>query len=146
MAEELDRDEYFRGKYNTPLSADEEQQFQDWIAKQGKKLGRDMADDEIDYDMRGAWKAGAGQADNGHFPDQFKKPNHPTFSAESQYHGTTDEEGRPNEGGRWITDKDGRYVAFEQSNTNREHWPEWAMQDYLQRAEPGVKLQKARAK
>jgi hypothetical protein len=37
--------------------------------------------------MRGYWKANpGGKPDSrGHFPDTFKLPNHPTFSAESKY-------------------------------------------------------------
>lgn len=40
-----------------------------------------------DYDMRGAWAQLGGNlpAQGAHFTDQFKKPNHPTFSAQSQY-------------------------------------------------------------
>ena len=70
--------------YNTKLTDEEEKQYQEWA----KKIGHEK--DVYDYDLRGAWKAGAAQAENGHFPDTFKKPNHQTFSNESQYHnGTT---------------------------------------------------------
>lgn len=70
--------------YNTKLTDEEEAQYQRWA----KSIGHER--DVYDYDLRGAWKAGAEQAENGHFPDTFKKPNHHTFSNESQYHnGTT---------------------------------------------------------
>jgi hypothetical protein len=36
-----------------------------------------------------------------HFPDTYKKPNHPTFSTESRYHGVADSEGRVRMGGEW---------------------------------------------
>ena len=36
-----------------------------------------------------------------HFPDTYKKPNHPTFSTESRYHGVADSEGRVRLGGEW---------------------------------------------
>ena len=145
MAEEQNRDDYFRARYNTELSPEEEAKYQDWVKEQGKRAKRDMSNDEIDYDLRGAWKSGAAAADNGHFPDTYKKPNHPTFSEESQYHGTKDADGE-HRGGRWVMDKKGRPVAFEQSETNAKHWPEWAIKDYLERAEPGVKLQRRKAK
>jgi hypothetical protein len=35
--------------------------------------------------LRGAFKAGLRPSANGHWPDTYKKPNHPTFSVESQY-------------------------------------------------------------
>lgn len=38
-----------------------------------------------DYDLHGAFKAGLVPNPNGHWPDTFKKPNHPTFSVESIY-------------------------------------------------------------
>lgn len=141
MAEETG-DEYYRRRFNTKLTPDEEKQYREWVAEQSKKAERDVSQDEIDYDMRGAWKAGAAQADDGHFPDTYKKPNHPTFSEESQYHGVKDDRGRQHQGGRWEYDADGKPVAFEQGPTNAEHWPEWAIKDYLQRAEPGVALKK----
>lgn len=36
-----------------------------------------------------------------HFPDTYKKPNHPTFSTESRYHGVADSEGRVRMGGEF---------------------------------------------
>lgn len=69
-------------KYDTKLDPAEEQQFKAWFAKNAPKGERGR-----DYDYRGAFKAGlsrdVGKGD--HFPDTFKKPNHPTFSNESQY-------------------------------------------------------------
>ena len=142
MADEVNTDEQFRAAYNTKLSPADEAAYSEWVKSQGAKAGRDMNNDEIDYDMRGAWKSGAAQADNGHFPDTYKKPNHPTFSEESQYHGAKDEKGEEQKGGRWHLDKNGEPVAFQQSQTNAKHWPEWAIKDYLNRVEPGVKLRK----
>jgi hypothetical protein len=69
----------FRQLYNTPLSVNEERHFQTW---KGKFAPRDSG---ADYDLRGAFKAGLRPAANGHWPDTYKKPNHPTFSVESQY-------------------------------------------------------------
>lgn len=113
--------------FNTPLAPDEEAQFQAWAAKTGR------ARDLFDYDMRGAWKAGAGQSDNGHFPDTFKKPNHPTFSIESMYNGT---EGM--RGGRWVQ-QGGRQMFFA-SPTNLQNYSEPELRSYFQRSEPEVQL------
>src|SRR4051812_39929817 len=71
--------------FNTALTPDEEAQFGKWKAKNAPN------DSGADYDLRGAFKAGltpAGPeagANEGHWPDTFKKPNHPTFSVESKY-------------------------------------------------------------
>lgn len=130
-------DEEYRQRFNTKLTPEEEEQYRQWVAEQSKAAKRDVSQDEIDYDMRGAWKSGAAQGDDDHFPDTYKKPNHPTFSDESQYHGADG-----HKGGRWIYDEDGKPVAFEQSETNAKYWPDWAIKDYLERVEPGVSLKK----
>lgn len=40
-------------------------------------------DSGADYDLRGAYEAGLKPAENGHWSDRFKLPNHPTFSDEA---------------------------------------------------------------
>jgi len=66
--------------YDTKLSPQEERQFQIWKQQYAPK------DSGGDYDLRGAFKAGLKpDPRTGHWPDTFKKPNHPTFSNESQY-------------------------------------------------------------
>lgn len=70
------------GNFDTPLSPTEEAQFQQWKARYAPR------DTGEDYDLRGAFKAGlTPDPVTGHWPDTFKKPNHPTFSNESQYAG-----------------------------------------------------------
>lgn len=49
----------------------------------------------VDYNMAAAKAPGFDSNGNGHYPDTFKKPNHPTFSDESIYHS----EATP--GGHW---------------------------------------------
>lgn len=71
---------YPAGSYDTKLPGPAEQAFQQWKSKLPKNL-----QGESDYDLRGAFLANAQQAANGHMGDQFKKPNHMTFSDESQY-------------------------------------------------------------
>jgi len=68
------------GQYETKLSPAEEAAFRQWKAKYAPQ------DSGADYDLRGAFKAGI-EPDpaTGHWPDTFKKPNHETFSVESQY-------------------------------------------------------------
>lgn len=63
--------------YNTQLTP---LQYAQYMHDMGRK-----STDTQDYDMRGAWLNGARANGNGHFTDQFKKPNHPTFSDQSQY-------------------------------------------------------------
>jgi len=66
--------------YNTPLSPDEEKGYAGWKKKNAPN------DSGYDYDLRGAYKTGGTKdPETGHWKDRFKKPNHPTFSDESQY-------------------------------------------------------------
>ena len=66
--------------YNTYLNPTSETQFQGWKQRYAPQ------DSGQDYDLRGAFKAGLQpDAQTGHWPDTFKKPNHPTFSDQSKY-------------------------------------------------------------
>jgi len=69
-----------RSGYDTPLSPLEESVFQHWKQRVAPN------DSGEDYDLRGAFKAGAEPSENGHMPDTWKKPNHPTFSDQSKYY------------------------------------------------------------
>lgn len=66
--------------FNTPLPEDRKVEYSNWAKT-------NVLDSGQDYDYVGAFLAGYGRdkAGNGHLPDTFKKPNHPTFSVESQY-------------------------------------------------------------
>jgi len=82
--------------YNTPLNPREETAFQEWALRNGRM------EDLRDYDLRGFWKSGEAFAPNGHGSDRWKKPNHPTFSAESIYSGPYTPGGVWEQvGGRW---------------------------------------------
>lgn len=76
----------FFNEYNTPLSDSEEKEFQSWATS---TFNNNVNQQLGNYDLRGAWKAiKAGDvkfSENGHLPDKYKKPNHPTFSNDSQY-------------------------------------------------------------
>lgn len=81
-------------RYDTKLTPEQETQFQSWKAKFAPN------DSGEDYDLRGAFKAGLSpDPKTGHWPDTYKKPNHPTFSVESQY-----AKDAPEKAGRWNGD------------------------------------------
>src|SRR5438132_2000575 len=84
----------FRNDYNTELMPSEEDGFQSWKDRVAPK------DSGLDYDYRGAYKAGITPSSTGHWPDTFKKPNHPTFSDQSIY-----AKFRPELAGHWDGDK-----------------------------------------
>lgn len=71
---------YVDAQFNTRLTPEEETRFQQWKAQYAPR------DSGADYDLRGAFTAGiAPDGQTGHWPDTFKKPNHPTFSNQSIY-------------------------------------------------------------
>ena len=85
----VDSEMMFRDKYNTQLNSKEQKQFDSWVAKESKRRGRDILMDRGAYDVTGFWKSGDYKrmdSDN-HGSDNWKKPNHPTFSNQSKYHG-----------------------------------------------------------
>ena len=115
------------GNYNTQLTPREEAAFQAWAAKTGR------ARDTYDYDLRGAWKNAAQAAGNGHLPDTYKKPNHPTFSAESNYSSPQ------SQGGNWVQGVDGKWMFFATPD-NLKYRDENALQTYFQQREPDSRL------
>lgn len=79
----------FRNKYNTNLTQGQKKKFDKWIAEESARQGRDVLMDIGAYDVQGFWKSGDYKkmdSDNHGF-DTWKKPNHPTFSNQSRYHG-----------------------------------------------------------
>lgn len=80
--------------YDTQLSPEQETAFQAWKQQYAPR------DSGYDYDLRGAFLAGLQpSAENGHWPDTYKKPNHPTFSNQSIY-----AQQRPDLAGYWDGD------------------------------------------
>lgn len=106
--------------FDTPLSAKDEARF---------RASYPDPHDTEDYDMRGAFKAGVTAAGNGHYPDTYKKPNHPTFSSESQY--STPEHA----GGRWMQAPNGHWI-FMASPWNMNNLGPQGLLDYFQQREP----------
>ncbi len=122
----------FTSKYNTQLTPEEENLFQQWAMERAQAQGRKHID-TYDYDLRGAWKdiiSGNMTPDQrGHLGDKYKKPNHPTFSEYSQYHGTDGYHG-----GSWT--KEG-YVP---SKTNLQFRSPEELISYFGLYEPKTKL------
>lgn len=112
------------GTYDTKLNSSDEVMYDTWRRKLPE--GQQSAQD---YDLRGAWQAGLGRAGNGHFPDTYKKPNHPTFNNESVY--STPE----HQGGQWAG-TDGGPWTFWASPENVRNMPVLQLQDYFRRVEP----------
>jgi RNA polymerase sigma factor (sigma-70 family) len=95
--------------FETRLSPAEETKFQQWKSKFAPD------DSGADYDLRGAFKAGATpDPKTGHWPDTFKKPNHPTFSNESIY-----AKSQPDLAGRWEGEK---FVPPKLNNSDPSKW------------------------
>ena len=112
----------YSARYNTQLAPADEAKFQAWAAANNRT--RDL----YDYDMRGFWQSGAQLDDRGHGVDTFKKPNHPTFSNQSQYHGPE------TPGGVWGPD------SFTPSVHNLSMMSAPALQRYFQEREPNYRL------
>jgi len=68
-----------KGAFDTKLTPSEEAKFKVWKQRYAPN------DSGMDYDLRGAFRAGEKPGPDGHWTDKFKKPNHPTFSDQSQY-------------------------------------------------------------
>ncbi len=138
MADEQPDARDFTEKYNTSLAPADEAKFQGWMKAETKAAGdrgekRNVAKDLYDYDLRGWWKANPNTGlNNGHLTDTYKKPNHPTFSTGSQYHGTNGMQG-----GVWQQSPDKTW-SFTPGKTNMFSANE--LGDYFNKVEPGNKL------
>ena len=107
---ESDPEMMFRDKYNTQLKPGEKRRFNRWVAKESKRQGRDILMDMGAYDVQGFWKSGDYKRmdQDNHGSDTWKKPNHPTFSNQSKYHGADGWYG-----GNWT--EDGGYQPSKQT-------------------------------
>lgn len=86
--------------------------YNDWLKYKSKLQGRDVSLDEQDYDLKGYYDSlKANPKESGHLPDDFKKPNHPTFSNQSKYHVPITQEG-----GEWS--EDGEFTPSEHNLKN----------------------------
>jgi hypothetical protein len=89
-------------KYDTKLSPEQEQQFQDWV-----KFRKPKASEE-NYDLRGAWMESLQPDENGNLPDKYTKPNHPFFTENSKYAQGNDKQ----LAGKW--DEKGNFIEPEE--------------------------------
>lgn len=124
----IDPEFMFKNKYNTELTPSEETDFSKWAAEESQRQGRDILNDMGAYDVKGFWKSGDYKkmdSDN-HGTDTWKKPNHPTFSNQSRYHGADGWYG-----GNW-TDKGGYQPSKQTLET---YGPDYY--DWMFKSEPG---------
>ena len=120
----------YRKKFNTKLDPDVEKEYQNFLGSASLDTGHDYSMNEGTYDLRGLFKekaqSGLG-AHQGHSTDKYKKPNHPTFSDESQY--ATKE----NPGGSWLLKN-----TFISPSTNE--YGGQAQREYMHKYEPEIDL------
>jgi hypothetical protein len=127
--------------YDSKLDPAERPAYEAWA----RGMDRNPADEEHDYDLRGAFLDRLEQSDNGHLGDTYKKPNHPTFSDQSRYHGVDG-----NQGGHWdalefpgeVTPygTGGEVSRFTPGPTNEQHWTPEERAEYFRDRERGVLL------
>jgi hypothetical protein len=119
--------------YDTPLDPKQIPVFENWVKRQSALQGRDISRDVGDYDLSGLFKKVNGKdLPVGHGTDEFKKPNHPTFSQESIYHNANQI------GGRW--DNVGGKDVFYASPLNVKNMGVEGLRNYFKQREPGVQL------
>jgi hypothetical protein len=109
---EGDPEMLFKEKYNTKLTEEEKTKYNAWVNSESKRQGRDITMDLGAYDIQGFWKSGDHMNMDGdnHGSDRWKKPNHPTFSNESNYHNVDGYSG-----GTWA--EDGGYTPSDFTNS-----------------------------
>jgi hypothetical protein len=115
--------------YDTKLTGEDEKAFQTWLTATGK------APDTSDYDLRGWWKKhGGATPTEGHMEDDFKKPNHPTFSTDSIY-------AKPGitQAGKWEKKDDGTW-RFTAGASNLKYHSAEELKKYFEDVEPGNEL------
>lgn len=93
--------------------------------------------EEGDYDYKAAREAGVKPDARGHLPDTYKKPNHITFSDESQY----DDGGA----GHWEKAKDGKW-SFTPGPTNLKYHSMDEIRRYFKEYEPDAVLKEPKRK
>jgi hypothetical protein len=119
-------------QYQTKLTPEQAAGMPAWAATLGAQQGRtgeQVMRDAYDYDIHGAYLSGLQSDGRGHLADTFKKPNHPTFSTQSQYHGVDG-----NAGGIWSPAGRG-IMNFDPGPTNMEHMGPGQLREYWNRAE-----------
>ena len=116
--------------YDTPIPPERQKDYHKWL----QSLPANLRGGTSDYDMQGAFLGGAKPSKNAHLTDEYKKPNHYTFSTESKYSGKNGLVG-----GKWVEGPDKTWT-FYASPTNLKYHTAQELQDYFQKYEPGYKL------
>lgn len=120
------------GKYNTPVPPARQAQYQQWRAALPSQL-----QSQRDYDLQGAFQNGTNADPRQHMTDDFKKPNHPTFSTQSKYNGVDG-----NVGGSWVDapglpardpkNEDSKPAFYQPSATNQQYKSPTGLQQYFE--------------
>ncbi len=131
MKEKFAPDAAWSYQHNTPLPKEKQGEFSKWIAEQSGK-GKNPLKDMEDYDVQGYFLSGAATDERGHGTDKFKKPNHPTFSDESMYHGDKAQ------GGKWT--EIGGKSYFLASPDNLKYRSAKELKEYFKKYEPDTIL------
>lgn len=117
-------------QYNTDLG-DNEKEYQDWVKSQGREK------DTFDYDLRGWYaKNGPQELSDAHLTDEFKKPNHPTFSDQSKYSFLDESNPTGNVGGHWSELPENKY-SFRPGPSNVQNLSSEELQAYFRTVESG---------
>lgn len=130
------------GNFNTDIGeygGQSQREFGMWMDFASSQLKRDVSKDFQNYDLQGYWKkyGNVDFSEGDHMTDEFKKPNHPTFSTESIYHGKNT--AGEFEGGTWGKNDEGK-DTFTPGRTNFEYYSIQEMQDYFKKYEPDAQL------
>jgi hypothetical protein len=112
--------------------------YTDAYSSWATESGRDPQREELDYDLRGYFRSSDHVPAGEHLPDTFKKPNHPTFSTDSQYNGAPLGNGVA-QGGQWEKDDEGKWL-FYPGKTNLDFHGTQGLIDYFKTREPDSKL------
>lgn len=146
----------FSHSFNTPIGGDLSKETGDyfkWIGRQQVITGRDLEKDRFNYDVQGFYKStgGADLEKGKHMTDEFKKPNHPTFSDESIYHepngrDVSAEDSSTGEafhykaqGGHWDKNDEGK-DTFTPGSANLKMYDTQGLIDYFKDNEPDSQL------
>lgn len=132
--------EDFTEDFNTFIPEELQPAFERWVAlkdAERAKQGRgSILQDKADYDIQGFFLAEMKGEEvifdeaTGHGTDFFKKPNHPTFSTDSRYHGISGFRGGTFKGNSFSPSED-NIKLFGAKNLRR----------YMEKFEPNVILE-----
>jgi len=115
-------------EFNTALNTEQKAAYDKWAAATGRTK------DVENYDLQGYFLKYGAQRGGGHLTDEFKKPNHPTFSTESIYNGTNGMTG-----GEWQQMPDRMWHFYPSEHNMKLHGVN-GLSSYFQKEEKGAVL------